>query len=254
MILLRKGRPVHVGGCAPFVASDELFLARQYMQAMADPPAFTNRRGAVKAAIGKLLNDSLGDCVVAAYLHWLMLWAWNAGIPLIAADADALAIYRAAGGYDPADPSTDQGMDIQAMLSWARANTVLGFRLGASAYIDPRNLRALRQAIAFLEGVDVGLNLCPAWLDQDIWDVGSGPDYQPRPDYGHSVVLPDYNADGNFVVWTWGEEVVMTPAALQLAVRQAFMGVSQAELNVEGLNAAGLNIAQINADLSALRG
>ena len=81
------------------------------MSAMAYP--------AVKAwerpiAYGMLGNDAVGDCTIAGHYHLRMNMqaVANAGTPLVVTTEQALADYSAATGYNPADPSTDQGANM----------------------------------------------------------------------------------------------------------------------------------------------
>jgi hypothetical protein len=154
-----------------------------------------------------LLNDRIGDCYQAAFLHALEVLTGYTPT-----DADALAIYEQVTGYDPAktrpDGSnpTDQGTYGRQLFDWAR-------RVGLiSSYAAvPANRGAVKAAIAAHKAV-----LCEwalpsgAETEGDVWTL-------PRRGRvagswgGHATVEVGYTPRHNLNV-TWGEQGTVTPA------------------------------------------
>ena len=67
-------------------------------------------------ALDILGNDTAGDCVIAAAMHYAQVETANTGNPLTPNAALTLATYSAITGYDPNDPNTDQGTDFESQL------------------------------------------------------------------------------------------------------------------------------------------
>jgi hypothetical protein len=66
-------------------------------------------------------NDSLGDCVIADIAHVVGVFTGGAGPePFIYTRDQIITIYSAIGGYNPADPSTDQRCDEQTALNYGK--------------------------------------------------------------------------------------------------------------------------------------
>src|SRR5690349_9390610 len=87
---------------------------------------------------GMLANDQVGDCVLAGADHETMLWNKLAGRTVQFTDTTALRDYSAITGYNPDDPSTDQGTDMQVAASYRRKTGVVdvhGTRHKVAAYL-----------------------------------------------------------------------------------------------------------------------
>src|SRR5665213_2732493 len=97
-----------------------------------------------------LLNNQLGNCTCASALHMEQAWSTNAGGSFIPTDAQALTAYKAFG-YDPSDPSTDQGADMLSVLKYWKSTGIGGNKIGAFASIDLTN-RGHLLAATFLLG------------------------------------------------------------------------------------------------------
>ena len=73
---------------------------------------------ALITSCGMLGNDIVGDCVIAGADHETLLWCQEGGSPVIFTDQDAIDDYSAITGYDPNDPSSDQGTDVRTALKY----------------------------------------------------------------------------------------------------------------------------------------
>src|ERR1700722_4917012 len=91
--------------------------------------------GKLSTAWGMMLNDNLGDCVIACKGHAIMLWTALSGLhhEVTLADAVILAGYEAVGGYVPGKPSTDNGCDMLTAAQYFQATGFGGHRISAFA-------------------------------------------------------------------------------------------------------------------------
>lgn len=93
--------------------------ATRYLKLKALPPAPTEIHWEKQVpSWPMLLNDQLGCCVPTAAGHDEQNWGGNAGSPFMPTNAQTLKAYEQAGGYNPNDPSTDQGMFLLDMLKY----------------------------------------------------------------------------------------------------------------------------------------
>jgi hypothetical protein len=167
--------------------------------------------GTKRKPVGKLGNDSIGDCVVAWLLHAIIILTGTAKFT----KAEAIKIYSAIGGYIPGNPSTDQGLDPVAAAKWWQKNGITdseGVRHELIAYgvIKLLDFNALRAALNLAgDGVAVGVSLNLPYSAQDQfptrkWSVVTGS--RSQVEGGHQVL--GCNDDGeNTGLGTWGSEV-----------------------------------------------
>jgi hypothetical protein len=125
---------------------------------------------------GMMLNDQLGCCTIAAAAHAVQVWTANAGTEITFPDPVILDYYRTWDGYNPADPSTDQGgVELDVLNDWRKQ----GFaRHGLDAYaalsaIPDSGFRIpeVQTAIWLFGGVYIGLELPLSAQDQEVWDL-----------------------------------------------------------------------------------
>lgn len=227
------------------------------------PPApaacdYTTKAAACLALV--YMNDSLGDCVIAGGYHELGLWTGNAtGSPFLATDAQIVADYGAIGGYNPSDPSTDQGCDEQTALTyWMSHGYADGSKLGAFVGVDATNPDEVRSCVLCFETVFLGIELPDAWISPFpsssgfVWDVAGDPD----PSNGHCVVVVGYN-DVGVQIATWGMIGTITWAALAKYCSSTSGGEIYALLSpdeVSGDEAPnGFDSEALQADIDALQ-
>lgn len=80
-------------------------------------------------AASMLGNDQVGDCVIAAMLHYVMAARASVGNPVTFTTQQALDLYSAITGYDPADPSTDQGTAWTDALAYWQMTGCYGHKI-----------------------------------------------------------------------------------------------------------------------------
>lgn len=228
-------------------------LARFCVGPLPTPPDAVDFTVDAATCLGQMyLNDKLGDCVCASGNHMLGAWTANAGAPFVATDAQVLADYEAIGGYNPADPSTDQGCDLGTAIDyWTSHGFADGTKLAGSVSVDATNLVEVKTALWLFGGLFTGVELAAAWLSNpDVWDV-AGP---PVPEDGHGIPFLAYDADG-ITLASWGT-LRKSPWA---AVQQYWASTAGGELHAllspdmilraTGLAPSGLDMGALTADL-----
>jgi hypothetical protein len=206
-------------------------------------------------ALGMMDNDKLGDCTCASAGHILQAWTANASTQFVAPDADVLAMYEGACGYNPADPSTDQGGVESDVLTWWTKNTLAGHKIDAFVQVNPRNLTDIQDAAWLLGGAYLGVALPIACQNQEVWDAPVGPltgDNAPGSWGGHAVPLVDYDLSGATVI-TWGARKKLTWRWFAAYCDEAYGLLSDDWFEDNGNVPNGFNVSQIKQDFAAFQ-
>lgn len=201
------------------------------------------------------LNDQIGDCTCAAVGHLIEAeTTYGQGATVTVTDQDVLTMYEAVSGYNPANPSTDQGAVIQDVLGYWQKTGMAGHKIVAYASVDVANMTEIRQAIDLFGAVDVGINFPSSAMDQfnagQTWDVVAGSSIEG----GHCVPVGAYGTDSSLTCVTWGKQQKMTAAFWQRYVDEAWVVITQDWLSAKGLDPQGLNLYQLGQDYAALTG
>lgn len=202
------------------------------------------------------LNDSLGDCTVAAAGHMIETWTrYGAGTVVEITDTDVLTAYESVSGYRPGQPSTDGGAVMQDVLSYWRKTGIGGHRILAFAEINVRNAAELKAAMALFGHVYLGINFPAIAMDQ--FDDGQPWDAVRNDggiEGGHAIDW-GYCSDGrNHKVVTWGAVQQMTPAFFSKYVEEAWVVVSPEWIDAAGQNPEGLDVTALGEAFSAMTG
>jgi hypothetical protein len=200
---------------------------------------------------GMLGNDSVGDCGEASALHCEMLWTADASNEFVPTTQDAIDAYSSITGYDPADPSTDQGTVLLDLLNYWRIKGIAGHKIFAYAAIDPSNTRELMGAIAFFGCAYVGVNL-PASATQatdagEPWSNATDTNIEG----GHAIPLVAYDQN-TLTCITWGQRQTMTWPWLRAYLDESYVVFSGDWIGLSGTAPSGFNVAQLTGDLAAL--
>lgn len=198
-------------------------------------------------------NSQYGDCVEAAYAHQVQTWTTRAGSPVVPSGADALAAYTAITGFNPDDPSTDQGTDMLTALGYWRSSGMAGQKITAYAALSPSGREEISEAVAWYGGAYIGVQL-PLSAQSQVgteWTVTTGPDAAAGSWGGHCIPLCGYDQD---VLWcvTWGALQAMTWEFLATYCDEAFVMLAAGWIGADGTAPPGLNWAQLTADLAGL--
>lgn len=208
-----------------------------------------------QVACGMLANDQYGDCVLAGGAHEHMLWtgAAHAVVPKFTPDA-VLSDYTAITGFNPKDPESDQGTDMQVAADYRRKTGLVdadGKRhmIGAYVAVQPETAHQLRLASYMFCAVGLGLVLGDAQIDQ----FTSGRPWAGRPTGdrgGHYVPLVGFEGK-NALVITWGKLQRLSLTYLARYSDEALVYFSD-EMISQGKGPTGLDVAQLSADLNAV--
>jgi hypothetical protein len=257
-VTLHRGKTQARPGAVSFMLRDYLNETR-----LPDVPhVFGHVHASPVQGWGMFGNELAGDCVCAGAEHESMVWAMatKRTVPNYD-DRVSLKNYSDmmvdAGGapYNPHDPSTDTGLDMQRAAAYRQKTGVLdlaGNRHFIKAYaavsIDDAPLAA------YLFGVcGVGLALPDSaeqqFIRYHIWDDVTS---TPQPQNGHYVPIVGRNSLGNFMVITWSRLHAMTPEYFARYYDEAVAYFSMEYLVATGKSPEAIDEAALEADLAAL--
>lgn len=158
-----------------------------------------------------LANDRLGLCVLAGILHYCQaIERWKDGSARVPTDEEAITAYELMG-YNPAEPSTDNGVMIYSALTHWRDNgftTPAGLdKIDAFVRVNPLNLLQVKQALWLFGPLILGLALPLSAQSQPVWTnpPNMNNDNAIGSWGGHCVILVKLD-DTHATVITWGEE------------------------------------------------
>lgn len=245
-------------GKRPFVPDDRDFRAAALFEAAPPLPTPPDRfgHGLAFRDWGMLGNDRYGDCVFAGGGHETMLTTKLGGHPAKFTDAGVLSDYSAVTGFDPADPSTDQGAYPRDAAKYRKATGLVdadGRRHKIAAYvsINPNDFDELVQAVYVFTAVGIGFEFPDSAMDQFNhglpWDVVEG----AKIEGGHYVPVVGRNARSTLGVVSWGRRVGMTRAFYEKYADEAWAYIFPDELRA-GHTSRGFSLAQLEAWLQAL--
>lgn len=197
-----------LGKKSPRVDRRTLKLALYMTPELPNPPdVVTNSRGQMDW--GVMGNDVLSDCTIAAAAHAVQVWTQAQGKEITLLDSDVLSYYQKWDGYNPQDPSTDEGGVALDVLNCWRKEGLSGHNILGYAQSNSRNSLHNRQAIAIFGGLYVGLNMPVSAQGQKVWEFDPSSEGQPGSWGGHAVFVPDYDLSGLTCI-TWGRLQKMT--------------------------------------------
>lgn len=202
-------------------------------------------------SFGMMLNDTLGDCTCAAVGHIIQVWTAETGHEVILPDDVILKLYEDACGYNPADPSTDQGgVEIDVLNYWEK-NPIAGNVLSAYVSFNWLDAQQVKEAVYYFGGAYIGLQLPIGYQNAEVWNVIKGANGMPGSWGGHAVPIVDYNSGGPIVV-SWGKQIQMTWGACYKYIDEAYALLSP-DIFMGTKSITGLSIGQLRRDLIQLK-
>jgi hypothetical protein len=215
---------------------------------------------------GMMLNDSCGCCTVAAAGHDILQWTTYAGKAFKPSDSQILHAYQAVSGYNPNDPSTDNGAVVLDVMKYWRKNGIGGHKIGAFVAVNPKDPVEIKQAVSLFGNCYIGVGLPIAAQDPidgengyPCWSVprtGPAGDGAPYSWGGHAVTIVGYGADTHshkgVELITWGQVYDATWGWLNLYCDEAYAMVSSDWLKEDGTAPNGFNIQQLADDLQVI--
>lgn len=203
--------------------------------------------------VGVMLNDQFGDCTCAGIGHMIQAWTANCGSQVVLADQDILALYEKACGYNPADPSTDQGGVEIDVLNYVRKNGVpgvTGAALDAYVSFNYKDAQQIKEAVYYFGGAYIGISLPTAWQNTNTWDVVQGPDGTPGSWGGHAIPILGYDPEFYYVI-SWGETIKLTYRAIAEYVEESYALLSPLYLS-NGKTPEGFDLTALQQDLQLI--
>jgi hypothetical protein len=224
------------------------------------PPRFGYDSVVPKSSWGMLGNDQYGDCVWAGACHETMLLtaiqSTQRPSPLMAPfiDQDALEAYSKATGFNPNDPSTDQGTNVRDAMKYRAVDGIWdagdhNHKIGAYVSLDSTHLAV---AVYLFGCVGMGIQFPSSAMDQfnagEPWSVVQGSPIEG----GHYVCVVSIQKQTVKVV-TWGTLQPATWGFVRTYCDELWAYLTPDDLNgTTGLSARGFNLSQLTADLAAL--
>ncbi len=253
-------------GKLPYRHDPRTLKLADYIKALPPPPPQAGYIDKV-GNFPMYLNDSIGDCVVAAAAHMVQQWTAYAGRQSAPTDGDVLRTYMAVSGYNPNDPSTDSGAVILDMLRYWRKTGLGGHRIAAFVSVNPKNHVEMKQAVALFGNCMIGIGLpvtaqnpgagvngLPVWSMPAMGPAGDGAPYSWG---GHCVNMAGYGTDqrgnqGSEVV-TWAQLYDMTWGFAGDFCDEAWAVVSPDWIAADGVSPSGFALSELLNDISQIK-
>jgi hypothetical protein len=203
---------------------------------------------------GMLGNDDYGDCVFAGAGHETMLWNAEANKTVTVGRAQALAAYTAVTGFNPMDPNTDQGTDMEVAAKWRRKTgipdtTNTRHTIGAYVNVAKGNASEVKDAIYYFGAVGIGWELPKSAMDQfdagKPWTIVKG----STIDGGHYTPAIAYDADYLYIV-TWGQLQKVAWDFFKKYNDESIGYLSKEMIGSSGHSLEGFDLATLTADLA----
>lgn len=201
-------------------------------------------------------NDRYGDCVFAMIGHYTQAaTAYGEGVEEQVTDADVLKGYSDVTGFDPNDPSTDQGTIMQEAMSYWRKTGIGGHKIVAFASVDPKNHDEVKAAIAIFGAALIGF-----YFPSFAWDQldDGNPWTYPAPgdktiEGGHAVHVGKFE-ESVFELTTWGAVQAMDSGFWDRYVDEVWVVITEEWLNEHGQSPTGLDLHGLGEDFAQLTG
>ena len=197
-----------------------------------------------------------GDCVIAGGLHETQLFNAESNRFVYVNDASAIRNYSDITGYDPSDPSTDQGTDMEEAAKYRRKIGLVdgeGRRHKILAYmaLDPGKLTQFYTAMWIFGAVGIGINFPAYAMDQ--FNAGKPWVVQRKNAKilgGHYICGVGMH-NGNIRVVSWGREFPMTPGFYQRYCDEVFVYLTEERLT-NGRSLDGFDLIALRNDLAQI--
>ena len=209
-----------------------------------------------------LLNDQLGDCVIAAMGHMVQQWTYFAteGAAMqTMTNAEALAAYEAIGGYDPNNPDSDDGASmLEALNYWHNEGIAVqgqNHKIAGYVQINTNDLLEVRQAIWMFGNLFTGLQMPLYAADEADWTVAQGGIYTPAGapgSWGGHCVPMMAESPETLTCVTWGARLKLSHNFLFDYADEAYAVLSNDWITSQGETIAGFDLAALRRDIAAL--
>jgi hypothetical protein len=202
------------------------------------------------------LNDRYGDCTFAGAGHMIQAEStYGQGSTQTVTDADVIKGYSELTGFNPADPSTDNGAVMQDVLNYWRKTGIGGHQILAFAEVDHKNMDEVRAALNTFGSLYIGIDFPGSAMDQ--FNRGEKWDYVPGStiEGGHAIHGGLYEIGAvDMKIVTWGEIHEMTQAFWDNYVFECWVVITPEWLSAQGLSPTGLDLYGLGQELQELTG
>jgi hypothetical protein len=203
-------------------------------------------------------NDRYGDCVWASIGHSIQTLTEYGNQQYTApAEAALLKGYTDVTGFNPNDPSTDNGTVIADALSYWQKTGVGADKILAYAFVSksPTNYY---DAIDLFGFIHVGINFPRYAMDR--FNQGrdwtpAGPGEDAAIEGGHAIHIAGYDSNSNtFLVVTWGRLIHATWDFLSAYADEAWVVITQDWISKNGTTPTGLDLHGLGDAYASLTG
>jgi hypothetical protein len=206
---------------------------------------------------GMLGNDKVGNCVFAGFDHQAMISSKLGRDPEQFTEETAISDYSAVTGYNPSDPSSDQGTYVREGLSYWRKTgiqTADGDRhqIGGFVQIEPKDWEQLMSCAYTFSSVGIGWEVPSTIWDQ--WNEGvpfDVVDENARIEGGHYTVVTGRTGMTIGGMITWGRRKSFTKDFYERYNDETWAIVFPDEIR-KGKNIRGYELATLQEMLNAL--
>jgi hypothetical protein len=205
---------------------------------------------------GVMANNRLGDCTAAGAGHFIQTWTAANGAEVIPTDQQVIDFYSGSTGYNPVDPSTDQGgVEADVLAYWQRVG-LAGHKIAGFIAMDPLNWQHMRLANYLFGGVYPGVALPLNAQNQAVWSLdlsGGGPSAEPGSWGGHCPPFFDSTPAG-VLFCTWGMKQPGTAEWVRNYTSEAWAPLSSDWAEPGKVAPVGFNLAALQSDLALVSG
>jgi len=202
-------------------------------------------------------NDQYGDCAEAGAMHFIQVETANSGNPLHGTLQQTLDLYTALTGFNPSDPSTDQGTDLLSVLQyWKHTGITVTDAAGKEvvhkilgwASLDVSSVPQMRYANDLFGGTYLGIQ-CPKSAEDDTsnWLYQAGSSILG----GHCVNGTGQGSAGGHIQ-SWGLNIPFNWEFMLNYLDEAYALISPAWVNAQGKSPSGLDLDGLLGAMKAL--
>lgn len=202
-------------------------------------------------------NDRYGDCVFAMIGHLIEAFStYGQGHTVEVTEQALLDAYSSVTGFNPNDPSSDQGAVIQDALAYWLHTGIAGHKILAYASVNVHDQTEVDAAINVFGALCLGVNVPNSAMDQ--FNAGQ-PWTVARPDGGidggHAIPVGYYShSTGRTRVVTWARVQDVADAWWRTYVEEAWIVVAPEWLDATGHSPEGVDLHGLGEDFAALTG
>jgi hypothetical protein len=200
------------------------------------------------------LNDTYGDCVVAAYANDITgLTFATLGVATDIRDSDIKKNYSAQTG------GSDSGLNLAAALDyWNQYGLVdaLGKLHKPDVYggVDSQDITGFDLACYYCDGLDIAISTPSSFMNSDDGDVLDWTGGRPGP-IDHCVWVSGRREDGCFKLITWGGIRWVTPRWIAACTGEAWARpLTGDRLKPDGKTLEGFDLLELRRQFAVYQG